>query len=167
MNVNILIIMISLLKILILIMIRSKNKEIRTELGFRTPITKKKYEPIDFSTFRQYLYLRDNDFLYAKRVGGPVDFALCSYKDINKNFKQNSFKTNMFSKGYINKNCEYLTISKNTILHYQKGIPQIYTISDWTNNYINACSPFTFGTILFEDICFSSSALISKDNYFN
>ena len=116
--------------------IRSKNKEIRTELGFRTPIIKKKYEPIDFSTFRQYLYLRDNDFLYAKRVGGPVDFALCSYKDINKNFKQNSFKTNMFSKGYINKNCEYLTISKNTILHYQKGIPQIYTISDWTNNYI-------------------------------
>ena len=28
---------------------------------------------IDFSVFDKHLYLHDNDFLYAKRVGGPVD----------------------------------------------------------------------------------------------
>ena len=39
---------------------------------------------IDFSTFNKHLFLKDNDFLYAKRVGGPVDYILCSYQDINK-----------------------------------------------------------------------------------
>ena len=115
--------------------IRSLSKEIKTESIIKIK-KKKKLEAIDFSTFKQYLLLRDNDFLYAKRIGGPLDFALCSYKDINKNFKLNKFKTNIFSKGYVNKNIEYLTISKNTILHYQKGIPQIYSINDWINNYI-------------------------------
>jgi len=41
-----------------------------------------KDEPIDFSKFKQHLFLRDNDFLYARRVGSPVDFALCSFSDI-------------------------------------------------------------------------------------
>ena len=115
--------------------IRSKNRELKTETIVRNAKFKK-LEPIDFSNFKQHLFLKDNDFLYAKRIGGPVDFALCSYKDINHNFKLNKFKSNIFSKGYINKNNEYLTISKNTILHYQRGVPQIYTIKDWTNNYI-------------------------------
>ena len=115
--------------------IKRFSREIKTESVDRT-VKKKRLEPIDFSAFKQHLFLRDNDFLYAKRIGGPVDFALCSYKDINQNFKMNKFKSNIFSKGYINKNIEYLTISKNTILHYQKGVPQIYTINDWTNNYI-------------------------------
>ena len=35
--------------------------------------SKSKDKIIDFSTFKKHLYLRDNDFLYAKRVGGPVD----------------------------------------------------------------------------------------------
>ena len=52
-----------------------------------------KFEPkkisklIDFSTFNKHLYLKDNDFLYAKRVGGPVDYILCSYQDINQKSK--------------------------------------------------------------------------------
>ena len=40
--------------------------------------TKKRQKLIDFTTFNKHLYLRDNDFLYAKRVGGPVDFILCT-----------------------------------------------------------------------------------------
>ena len=45
---------------------------------------------IDFSTFNKHLFLKDNDFLYAKRVGGPVDYVLCSYQDINKKSKMSS-----------------------------------------------------------------------------
>ena len=116
--------------------IKSFFRDLKTESITIITNKNKKLEPIDFSNFKQHLFLRDNDFLYAKRIGGPVDFALCSYKDINKNFKINRFKSNIYSKGYINKNSEYLTISKNTILHYQKGVPQIYTINDWINNYI-------------------------------
>ena len=51
----------------------------------------KKNEPIDFSTFKEYLFLKDNDFLYARRVGGPVDFALCSFSDINPSKEKKQF----------------------------------------------------------------------------
>ena len=52
--------------------------------------TEKKQKIIDFTTFNKHLYLRDNDFLYAKRVGGPVDFVLCTYQDINPKSKINN-----------------------------------------------------------------------------
>ena len=42
---------------------------------------------IDFSTFKKHLYLKDNDFLYANRVDGPVDYILCPYQDINQKAK--------------------------------------------------------------------------------
>ena len=100
---------------------------------------------IDFSTFKKHLYLRDNDFLYAKRVGGPVDFVLCTYQDINKKSKFNTNKTRYFSFGNKKKlpsigkkrkNVEYITISKNTVLHYQKGsAPFVYSIQEWVENY--------------------------------
>ncbi len=98
-------------------------------------------EIIDFSTFKQHLFLKDNDFLYAKRVGGPVDFALCSYQEINKRLNFDLSKLafmhkNSNSTNIISKNVEYITISKNTIIHYQKGIPHLYSISEWTNNYV-------------------------------
>ena len=91
-----------------------------------------KDEPIDFSKFKQHLFLRDNDFLYARRVGGPVDFALCSFSDINppSDNKYSSIRNR------INKNIEYITISKNTILHYLKGTPRLYSIKEWTDNYV-------------------------------
>ena len=43
-----------------------------------------KKEIINFSNFNRHLYLRDNDFLYAKRVGGPLEFSLCTYQDIKQ-----------------------------------------------------------------------------------
>ena len=83
--------------------------------------------PIDFATFDKHLYLHDNDFLYAKRIGGPVDFVLCSYQEINQGSihglknKKLILKPKEGTKG--RKIPEYLTISKNTVLHYQNGIP--------------------------------------------
>jgi hypothetical protein len=101
----------------------------------------KKDEPIDFSTFKEYLFLRDNDFLYARRVGGPVDFALCSFSDINPSKGQNNLISKFhrdLNSGIIRKNnfIEYITISKNTILHYLKGTPRLYSIKEWTDNYV-------------------------------
>ena len=100
----------------------------------------KKNEPIDFSTFKQHLFLRDNDFLYVRRVGGPVDFALCSFSEIN-NSQGNSklvsnFRKDLNSGIKKNKYIEYITISRNTILHYLKGTPRIYSIKEWTEIYI-------------------------------
>ena len=97
-----------------------------------------KQELIDFSTFKQHLFLKDNDFLYAKRVGGPVDFVLCSYQDINKKMKIDFGKVSSHKliNNVISKNVEYMTISKNTIIQYQKGVPHLFSISEWTNNYV-------------------------------
>ena len=107
--------------------------------------SKSKEKIIDFSTFKKHLYLRDNDFLYAKRVGGPVDYVLCSYQDINKNSKFNTNRIRNFgygskkklpSIGKRRKNIDYITISKNTVLHYQRGnAPFVYSIQEWVLNY--------------------------------
>ena len=89
-----------------------------------------KQELIDFSTFKQHLFLKDNDFLYAKRVGGPVDFVLCSYQEINKKMKIDFGKmsSHKLINNVISKNVEYITISKNTIIQYQKGVPHLFSI---------------------------------------
>ena len=100
---------------------------------------KKKSKLIDFTKFNKHLYLRDNDFLYAKRVGGPVDFVLCTYQDINPKSKmRNSQSLGRKILPSINskkKPVDYLTISKNTVIHYQKGIPSVYSIQEWIDNY--------------------------------
>ena len=95
---------------------------------------------IDFSTFNKHLFLKDNDFLYAKRVGGPVDYVLCSYQDINKKSKMSNNMVQLKKKKLdpIKKKphiMEYITISKNTVLHYQKGVPVVYSIQEWIDNY--------------------------------
>ena len=117
--------------------IKSKDKKIaKTERYVRINLIKK-CKIIDFSSFKSYLYLKPNDFLYAKRVGGPYDFVLCSYGDINPNFKTNKFKSNLKSDdSYLGNISEYLTISRNTILHYIRGKPHMSTIGDWINDYI-------------------------------
>ena len=117
--------------------IKSKDKKIaKTERYVRINLIKKS-KIIDFSSFKSYLYLKPNDFLYAKRVGGPYDFVLCSYGDINPNFKTNKFKSNLKSDdSYLGNISEYLTISRNTILHYIRGKPHMSTIGDWINDYI-------------------------------
>ena len=100
--------------------------------------SRKKSKLIDFSTFNKHLYLRDNDFLYAKRVGGPVDFVLCSYQDINRKAKisnSNLQRKLLPALKKRNKIGEYITISKNTVLHYQKGVPIVYSIQEWIDNY--------------------------------
>ena len=102
----------------------------------------KKLKLIDFTTFNKHLYLRDNDFLYAKRVGGPVDFVLCTYQDINQKSKvTNHMSQSVAGKKYLapigkkKKIIDYITISKNTVIHYQKGIPSVYSIQEWIDNY--------------------------------
>ena len=116
--------------------IKSKDKISKTQSYIKINLIKKT-KLIDFSTFKSYLYLKENDFLYARRVGGPFDYVLCSYEDINPNFKTIKFKSNILSGGeYINSSCEYLTISRNSILHYIRGKPHMYTMSDWINDYI-------------------------------
>ena len=100
---------------------------------------KKRQKLIDFTTFNKHLYLRDNDFLYAKRVGGPVDFILCTYQDINPKSKmrtsQSLGRKILPSLNNKKKTVDYLTISKNTVIHYQKGIPSVYSIQEWIDNY--------------------------------
>ena len=102
---------------------------------------KKPSKLIDFSTFNKHLYLKDNDFLYAKRVGGPVDYILCSYQEINHKAKiSNNTLQSMNKKKLVPikkkpKISEYITISKNTVLHYQKGVPIVYSIQEWIDNY--------------------------------
>ena len=117
----------------------SKMPKIKLKRLKQLKTTQNNLEVIDFSTFKQHLFLKDNDFLYAKRVGGPVDFALCSYQEINKRLKFDFAKISNIHKNknnVISKNVEYITISKNTIIHYQKGVPHLYSISEWTNNYV-------------------------------
>ena len=98
-----------------------------------------KKELIDFSTFNRHLYLRDNDFLYAKRVGGPVDFILCTYQDINPKSKKTHLpqivKGKKTSSVKNKKLCEYITISKNTVTQSQNGILTIYSVQEWIDNY--------------------------------
>ena len=97
-----------------------------------------KKELIDFSTFNRHLYLRDNDFLYAKRVGGPVDFVLCTYQDINPRAKKSNLPQIMKGKKSAIQNkklCEYITISKNTVTQSQNGILTIYSVQEWIDNY--------------------------------
>ena len=114
----------------------SKNKITKTEGLVKINLIKKS-KLIDFSTFRAYLFLKENDFLYARRVGGPYDYVLCSYNDINPNFKSVKFKSKILvDENSQNNKVEYLTISKNTILHYRKGLPTMYSINDWINDYI-------------------------------
>ena len=113
---------------------KEKNKEKINLLE-----NKRKLKLIDFTTFNKHLYLRDNDFLYAKRAGGPVDFVLCTYQDINPKSKmrnpQNLGRKILPSLNNKKKNVDYLTISKNTVIHYQKGIPSVYSIQEWIDNY--------------------------------
>ena len=85
------------------IRIRSKEGQDKEALSLaitEPPInvkSEKKLKIIDFTTFNKHLYLRDNDFLYAKRVGGPVDFVLCTYQDINPKAKVSNHMSHSIS----------------------------------------------------------------------
>ena len=131
------------------IKIRGKESSEKEALAITEPAqnvinlkSEKKQKLIDFTTFNKHLYLRDNDFLYAKRAGGPVDFVLCTYQDINPKSKiNNSISQNLGGRKLLpsiskkKKNIDYITISKNTVIHYQKGVPSVYSIQEWIDNY--------------------------------
>ena len=92
---------------------RSKPKISKTEKLVKINLIRKS-NLINFSTFKSYLFFKENDFLYAKRVGGPYDYVFCSYHDINPSFKSVKFKSKLFIDGnYTSNTNEYLTISKN------------------------------------------------------
>ena len=126
------------------------NKNINMTMTMTIPqmpklnIENKVSKLIDFSTFNKHLFLKDNDFLYAKRVGGPVDYILCSYQDINRKSKISGNTVplkkkkldpiNPLNKKKVN-TVEYITISKNTVLHYQRGVPVVYSIQEWIDNF--------------------------------
>jgi hypothetical protein len=60
---------------------------------------------IDFSTFIKHEYLTDNEFLYCKRVGNPIEFIECVYSELVSKDKKKKGKTRPIK--------EYITISKN------------------------------------------------------
>ena len=119
----------------------NKNLVLTESVPLHLPSKKKEHlkkELIDFSKFNKHLYLRDNDFLYAKRVGGPVDFVLCTYQDINPKSKKNLpqiVKGKKVSNVRNKKLCEYITISKNTVTQSQNGNLTIYSVQEWIDNY--------------------------------
>ena len=60
---------------------------------------------IDFSSFIKHEYLTDNEFLYCKRVGNPIEFIECVYSELVSKDKKKKGKTRPIK--------EYVTISKN------------------------------------------------------
>jgi energy-coupling factor transporter ATP-binding protein EcfA2 len=90
----------------------------------KMPLQKKK-EIIDFTTFNKYLYLRDNEFLYCKRVGNPIQFIECVYSELmpKKDKKTKKIKTKH--------NLEYITMSKNTVMQYINGNCVILSVPEW------------------------------------
>ena len=60
---------------------------------------------IDFSTYTKHLTLIDNEFLYCKRVGNPIEYIECKYEDLTSQ--------NLKKKNKVKIECEYITISKN------------------------------------------------------
>jgi hypothetical protein len=60
---------------------------------------------IDFSTFIKHEYLTDNEFLYCKRVGNPIEFIECVYSELVSKDKKKKGKTRPIK--------EYITVSKN------------------------------------------------------
>jgi len=62
---------------------------------------------LDFSTFIKHEYLTDNEFLYCKRVGNPIEFIECVYSELVSKDKKKKAKTRPIK--------EYITISKNVI----------------------------------------------------
>ena len=137
-----------------------KNNIIYTNKDPNSNNTKiKKIKVIDFSKFNDHEQLSNNEFIYCKRIGNHVEYAMCSYKDLALNFskkkKRNliSHNSNVLSinnnnnnnKEHINYsnikdsnniNTEYITISKNTVMHNNKGLITIYSIHEWIDYYI-------------------------------
>jgi hypothetical protein len=72
---------------------------------------------VDFSSFEKNKYLLDNEFLYLKRVGNPIEFVECNYLELMADDK----KQKKILKGGKNVpkrkiNIEYITMSRNVVI---------------------------------------------------
>jgi len=78
-----------------------------------------KYNPnkiIDFSTYYKHLTLTDNEYLYYKRVGNPVEFAECKFTDL---FPETTGRPLTKIHQKVNKKeLDYITVSKNVKIKY-------------------------------------------------
>lgn len=86
-----------------------------------TPSAPSSSSVINFTSFTNHLYLKDTEFLYAIRMGGPLDYHLCSFNTISS----------------LQSSSEYLTISKTTIIHHHNNHLASYPISSWITYYTN------------------------------
>ena len=73
----------------------------------------KKKEVINFAIYDKNRYLLDNEFIYMKRVGNPIEFVECIYMDLCKNNNKSKKKGNK----YISNKIEYITMSRNVIIN--------------------------------------------------
>jgi hypothetical protein len=71
---------------------------------------KKMKEIIDFTEFQKNKFLLDDEFLYLKRVGNPIEFVECTYLELMSVNKKKKSKKNIPAK---KSNLEYITMSRN------------------------------------------------------
>lgn len=68
---------------------------------------------IDFTNFKKIDALTDNEFIYCKRVGNPIEFEECTYNQLKGNASFD-LKSKKNSNPNIKKDeIEYITVSKN------------------------------------------------------
>ena len=65
---------------------------------------------IDFTVYKKIDALTDNEFIYCKRVGNPIEFEECSYNQLKGNIDMKTKKKQLLAK---KEELEYITISKN------------------------------------------------------
>jgi len=88
----------------------NKLKLLTTKLTNKSSTKYKPNQIVDFITYYKHLTLTDNEFLYYKRVGNPVEYVECHYEDIQISKNNPLVKKNSKSNKATN---DYLTISKN------------------------------------------------------
>ena len=72
---------------------------------------------IDFGNFKKIDALTDNEFIYCKRVGNPIEFEECTYNQLKGNVDMKNKKQQQQNTTNNNKKeeIEYITISKNVL----------------------------------------------------
>ena len=77
----------------------------------------KKTQIVDFGNYYKHLTLTDNEFIYYKRSGNPIEFVECNYGEIiPQKEKGEKIKSKTMGKLKPVNRFEYLTISKNVLL---------------------------------------------------
>jgi hypothetical protein len=76
---------------------------------------KKLTEVVDFTEFQKNKFLLDDEFLYLKRVGNPIEFVECTYLELmaDGKGKKDRSKKNVPTR---KTNIEYITMSRNVYL---------------------------------------------------